>query len=52
MHGSITITDLNKVGFEDKVDSYLKVDRDAAEAEVGGARATTAIATAEGDRTE
>lgn len=52
MHGSITITDLNKVGFADKVDSYLKVDRDAAEAEVGGARATTAIATAEGDRTE
>ena len=50
MHGSITLTDLKQVGFTDKIDSYLKIDRDAAEAEIGGGRtgATTTVATTEG----
>ena len=48
MHGSITLTDLKQVNFTDKIDSYLKIDRDAAEAEIGGGRAATTVATTEG----
>eukprot|EP00040_Diaphanoeca_grandis_P000907 m.16832 g.16832 ORF g.16832 m.16832 type:complete len:440 (-) comp11229_c0_seq1:93-1412(-) len=37
LHGSVTLADLNRFGFKDKQDTYLKVDRDEAEHLLGGA---------------
>ena len=36
LRGSVMISDLRVFGFEDKKDSYLKIDRDAAERLIGG----------------
>lgn len=37
LRGSVTLDDLHLLGFDDKKDSYLKVDRDAAAKLLGGA---------------
>eukprot|EP00040_Diaphanoeca_grandis_P016608 m.85946 g.85946 ORF g.85946 m.85946 type:complete len:408 (+) comp25911_c0_seq1:162-1385(+) len=38
LRGSVTLDDLHLLGFDDKKDSYLKVDRDAAARLLGGSR--------------